>query len=182
MWNELPDSVQRLAHVSVANSVPKAGNPLGRTCWNLSSRTGQSPSLNDSTDHYASERAYPRQPLPDLAALANLVCAKQRECPGELLLGATCDVNAAYRQCTLSVDAALHRGIMINCDLGRGILERVWIVNLTVMFGDCRGGDVYTVFGKAIDYLHNRDLEVRASHTYIDDTLAVDDLARCTQS
>jgi hypothetical protein len=152
---------------------PKTDEPKGRTCLNASKGSKNFPSLNDSIDLESCDNCYPPVILPLLPDIAELVCQRQEQFPGESLSGATVDISAAYNQIAQSVPSAMTHATRLKVIID--FIETVVVVIYLVgMFGFSRMGNIYCQCAQAIDEVHNMGLTTKRSLTYIDDGILID--------
>jgi hypothetical protein len=165
--NDIPPDTMRRIHINPLLRAPKAGNPLGRACLNLSKGgRNKTPSVNEGTDKFMSDEAYPEPRLPTLRSISELIVLMQDAYPGEDLEGATADAKQAYCQNVASLESALLRCTrMFSEDRSREILA----MYIVCIFGDTRAGHVYGLASGAIDFGHNEGHSVKRSATYVDD-------------
>ena len=93
--------------------------------------------------------------------------------PNANIHGGTVDVSAAYKQFSLTTEAAKVRSAIINIPY-EGSVKKILVVSLVGVFGDTRASFAYNTIGRALHYRHNLDRELERSKTYIDDGIVVD--------
>ena len=149
----LPTEILKQTHCSKLELV-QASKIEGRCCLNAGSKCRKYLSLNDGTDREECLKYYPKEQLPTIVDICELAEMKrsQIELLGELVVGATIDVADAYRQYTLSPEAAMQRAVIIY--LGDLQIPHV-VYPLVGWFGDAIAGDVYNVVGRFISWHHN---------------------------
>ena len=166
-----------------SNVTALSSKPEGRCCLHGSSviKHGRkkSWSLNDGTDLKRSDELYPPSELPTVRDICDLAqrMRERYEAQGEELAGATIDVSSAYRQITLSDEAAWHRAVKLYLGDQDGNTKPYVCYSLVACFGDTRAGHAYNVAGGYFDYMHNKDLKGKGegprSKTYIDDGIMI---------
>jgi hypothetical protein len=175
-WDSINTDTQKLIHLNSLILAPSSNpNKEGRCCLNASYRIRLKDanylSLNEGTDLDASDSYYQPSALPTLRDLCDRAMeAKIRALKDNVpVVGATIDVADAYRQITLTYEAALHRAVMIY--IGDVELKPHVVFIVVNNFGDTRAGHVYNVAGKFVDFVHRKFTNYEASETYIDDTV-----------
>lgn len=178
-WSEIQVELQQKVHLNSLILAPSSNpNKEGRCCLNASYcirlKDSNYQSLNEGTDREASDKFYKPTSLPTLRDLCDRAMeAKSRaKASGVQVVGATIDVADAYRQITLSYEAALHRAVMIYIGEKDLVPHVVFIV--VNNFGDTRAGHVYNIAGKFVDFSHHKATGYKASETYIDDTIIIE--------
>ena len=182
-WASVPVEDRRRTHVNPVQMAASSNpNGEGRCCINLSYRTpgprhdrgAKLDSLNECNDGAASDALYPPTVLPNVRDICEMACQARTVYEGvENLSVATIDIEKAYRQFQVSVEAILHRAIIIYV---AGVALVVY--TLGGWFGDAKAGHCYNVTGSYIDYKTNKDIRDaglsegmdKAGCTYIDDT------------
>jgi hypothetical protein len=196
-WDDLSEMEKMKVHVNTLQLAPSSNpNREGRCCINMSYKTPAGNrrsrgsqhqgkaiekliSINEGTDLVASDLHYPPVVLPTASDLCEMA-EKQRtffEPIGEALSGATIDISDAYRQFTVSVEAIMHRTVMLTI---AGVKYIVFA--LAGWFGDTRAGHVYNLTGSFIDHRHNTGCERKRSLTYVDDGILIDGESRIDES
>lgn len=154
---------------------PKANKVKGRTCFNLSKATKSFPSVNESVDIPASTAFYPRNDLPLLPDVAEMICRQRDLHPDEKLSGATVDVRSAYNQFSQSVGSAKYHASLVRVPDPEGVREwkQLVLIYLVGAFGFVTSGDIYCLIGNAITQRHNANEPALRSLSYIDDGILV---------
>ena len=153
----LHTDILKQTHVSKLELV-QSNKKEGRCCLNAGSKCRKYLSLNDGTDRELCSKIYPKEQLPsifDICEMAELK-RKQIELLGELVVGATIDIADAYRQYTLSPEAAMQRAVIIY--LGEEQIPHL-VYPLVGWYGDAIAGDVYNIAGGFISWYHNNYFE-----------------------
>lgn len=178
-WEAVEPKLRARIHINTL-ILAQSSNPdgEGRCCLNASyslrlSKQETMSSLNEGTDITASDRIYAPHNLPGLRDICDLAMAARAraDLTGERVVGATVDVADAYRQFTLSFDAALHRTVMLY--IGENSIPHLAVITVN-NFGDTRAGHVYGIGGRFVDFCHEKAMGYKASATYVDDTVMLD--------
>lgn len=162
-------------HVSRFSHADKANNKMGRLCHNLSVKSRNFPSVNESVDLEASDGYYPMPTLPLMPDIAEMACRCQDANPGKQISGATVDVSAAYQQFAQSVETAklVAAQVKAPCTSGGRDFKILIVIYVVGTFGHTRAGNVYCAPGTAISERHNQGLSLTRSLNYIDDGILV---------
>ena len=183
-WDELSTEEKTTVHVNTWILAPAHGKPNGRCCLNGSSKIQGNHSLNTGMDLQRSDVVYPPTKLPTLVDICQLAqeARSRADAQDEKVVGAVVDVAGAYNQITLSVEAAMHRTVMIY--IGPESIPHLCFI-LVNNFGDSRAGHVYNIAGAFIAHHHNSVSgggQYTRSETYIDDGVMIDTESQIEQS
>ena len=164
------DIVRELNFFPILTAI-KANAP-NRVCVHMSKGTPAYPAYNELVDKERHLAAYPRDPLPTLGDIANMLGRIRERFPDAgYLHAAVIDVASAYQQYFVSYEK--FKVVWTKFQVVRDRLAVCLLQGYAVgTFGDMGGGDTWGNFRSVLDELHNAISELWASCTYVDDTVA----------